>query len=121
MRSRHSSRRRPRMVVDRAARPPSVERVLAAIRAARPAAHDHETLAEATRHILDDERQRLAAGQPPRTGEGLAESAAGRLGALAASPVTRTLNATGVIVHTNLGRAPWPDEAIQAAAAASAS
>ena len=28
------------------------------------------------------------------------------------------INATGVIVHTNLGRAPWPGAAVAAAAAA---
>ena len=31
---------------------------------------------------------------------------------------TRVINATGVIVHTNLGRAPWPEAAIRAAEAA---
>ena len=37
----------------------------------------------------------------------------------AAGP-TRVINATGVIVHTNLGRAPWPRAAIAAAGAAAA-
>ncbi len=32
----------------------------------------------------------------------------------------RVINATGVIVHTNLGRAPWPEAAIRAAADAAA-
>ena len=31
---------------------------------------------------------------------------------------TRVINATGVLLHTNLGRAPWSQAAIDAAAAA---
>src|SRR5215212_5965478 len=111
----------PRTVADPSQRPPSVDRVVDAVGAAPPARHDHQSLVETTRQVLDDERQRLVAGQPARTVDALAASVLDRLGAWAASPVVRILNATGVIVHTNLGRAPWPDEAIQAAAAASAS
>ncbi len=36
------------------------------------------------------------------------------------SGLTSVLNATGVILHTNLGRAPWPDAAVAAAMQAAA-
>ncbi len=52
----------------------------------------------------------------PSSPEALGAEVAARLAALEriAGP-ERVINATGVIVHTNLGRAPWPDAAIRAA------
>ena len=41
-----------------------------------------------------------------------------RLGVVGRSTLGRALNATGVVLHTNLGRAPWPSEAVAAAAGA---
>ncbi len=99
-------------------RPPSVERVLAAARPATAGRDDAAVLAMA-RAVVDEERARLEGSRDtgaPRTPEALGAEVAARLAALehVAGP-ERVINATGVIVHTNLGRAPWPDAAIRAA------
>jgi L-seryl-tRNA(Ser) seleniumtransferase len=105
--------------------PPSVERVLALVRA-RAGERDADALLAVARQVLDEERVRLGVADSGagRTVDARspAEHAADVLARLAAfeagaGPV-RVLNATGVIVHTNLGRAPWPQAAIRAAAEA---
>jgi len=99
--------------------PPSVEQVLAATRGKAPDGTSHEALVEVARAVVDRERERLnAAGDEPRTPESLGEEAAARLARLSDGRLASAINATGVIVHTNLGRAPWPAVAIEAAAAA---
>ena len=99
-------------------RPPSVERLLAAV---RPRAGDraHDALAAAARATVADERARLGAGERARSLDALADVVIARLDdhASGGRPV-RVINASGVIVHTNLGRAPWPEAAIRAAEAA---
>ena len=73
----------------------------------------------AARAVIDEERAALAAGNPARPLENLAGAVQARLdGFVSGGLPARVLNATGVIVHTNLGRAPWPEAAIQAAEAA---
>ncbi len=102
-------------------RPPSVERVLGAVRGRRPAGQDHDALVAATRDVLAAERDRLGVAGPTAVAAGvgvLADRVVERLEAWTAPPIVRTINATGVIVHTNLGRAPWPEEATAAALAA---
>jgi L-seryl-tRNA(Ser) seleniumtransferase len=112
-------REEARLVADRAPHPPSVEALLAAVRPRRPAGQGHEALADAARTILDEERRRIREGDAPRALGALADELSDRLRAWASPGLPRTINATGVIIHTNLGRAPWPLEAIEAAAAAS--
>lgn len=107
-------------------RPPSVERVLAPVRAALPEA-DAAALAAVVRDVVDAERTRIAAGGPAAAVDALAAEALARIAsftdpALDGGPVPpRVINATGVVLHTNLGRAPWPAAALAAAAAAGAS
>lgn len=101
-------------------RPPSVERLLAA---ARPRLGDrtHEAVLGAARALIDDERTSLAAGAVARNLEDLAATLVATLERWERAPgPDPVINATGVIVHTNLGRAPWPRAAIEAAAAAAA-
>jgi L-seryl-tRNA(Ser) seleniumtransferase len=78
-------------------------------------AHDHLTPVEATsvaRTVLAARRTELLAGQP-----GDPDLLARARDSVRSGP-RRVLNATGVIIHTNLGRAPLADAAIAAVAEA---
>ena len=101
-------------------RPPSVEAVLVRVRARAGGERDAEALRQAARAVIDMERARLEEGAEAQAAGGLADEVLARLESWTALPVVPTINATGVIIHTNLGRAPWADEAIDAARAAAA-
>src|SRR6188472_391437 len=64
---------------------------------------------EASRAALARAREEITAGHDPGD---LVERARGELAAARAPALRRALNATGVIVHTNLGRAPLPQAAL---------
>jgi L-seryl-tRNA(Ser) seleniumtransferase len=116
--------RRATRATSGAARPPSVEHVLALVRpwiGARVTEPD--ALTELVRAVLADERGRLEQGQAPATDEQLATAVLARHAALASAAQAippRVINGTGVILHTNLGRAPWPTVARAAADSAAA-
>jgi L-seryl-tRNA(Ser) seleniumtransferase len=80
--------------------------------AARPLA------VEAARSALARAREEIRAGHDPGD---LAERAAAELDASARPALRRVLNATGVIVHTNLGRAPLAEAALARAVEAGGS
>ena len=64
-------------------------------------------LVDALRSAADAIRTRLASGEAiDRADEAIEAGAAARLAAACAPSLRRVVNATGVIVHTNLGRAP---------------
>ncbi len=85
---------------------PSIDELL---RDERLAAEPHELALAAARKVLDEAREQIRAGADP---EPLVDRVAAEL-ALARRPsLRRVLNATGVLVHTNLGRAPLADAAL---------
>jgi L-seryl-tRNA(Ser) seleniumtransferase len=92
---------------------PSVEEV-----ANQLAGHPQPAAARAARAAIEGVRQRILAGEPLEPDRDRIVAAAGELAAGERLGLRRVVNATGVILHTNLGRAPLAPEAIEAVAAA---
>src|SRR5919107_210921 len=67
----------------------------------------------AVREALDDLRRRISAGETPGVSEKVVVDAAS--GRLAGGGLARVVNATGVILHTNLGRSVLSERAVLAA------
>src|SRR5262245_37094827 len=99
-------------------RPPSVEAVLAVVRDRLDGTVDPIVLRDAAREVLEGERARLKNGEAPQSLETLGYEVEDLLAARERPLVEKliVINATGVIVHTNLGRAPWPLDVAAAAA-----
>jgi L-seryl-tRNA(Ser) seleniumtransferase len=74
---------------------------------------DDPLAVDAARAVLDRAREEIRAGADPGDLETRLHD---ELAALRAPSLRRVLNATGVIVHTNLGRAPLPEAALAHAA-----
>jgi L-seryl-tRNA(Ser) seleniumtransferase len=72
---------------------------------------------DALREALDSARAAVRAGQPAPDPDRILESARAQLEALAAPSLQPVINATGVILHTNLGRSLLSNEATAAMAA----
>jgi L-seryl-tRNA(Ser) seleniumtransferase len=98
---------------------PSVDQLLnaeglAAWRAALP----HDLVVSAARETLAAARADIAAGRPAPALDSLAADVAERLDAVTSAGLRPVINAGGVIIQTNLGRAPLSQAARAAMAAA---
>src|SRR5689334_3342740 len=79
------------------------------------AQHGHAVVVEAIRAALDQTRRiRLRGGEAEVSEDDIAR----RADKIASGTLRKVFNATGVVVHTNLGRAPLAAEAITAVARA---
>ena len=73
------------------------------------AAHGRAAVLRALRHVLEALRQRAmdgSEGVATEAGPALSEAVLARIAETEQPSLVRVLNATGVVVHTNLGRAP---------------
>jgi L-seryl-tRNA(Ser) seleniumtransferase len=86
---------------------PSVERL-----AARLPEAPHHLAVGAARKTIEAARQAVLGGGPLLSEEELAQAAAERLARLTQPSLRRVVNATGVVLHTNLGRAPLAPAAV---------
>jgi L-seryl-tRNA(Ser) seleniumtransferase len=98
---------------------PSVDRLLTHAEMAPLLAQFNRALV--TRHcrdVLADSRASIRGGAEPPGDDELIARVAERLRAAPATHLQRVVNATGTVLHTNLGRAPLAQEAIDALVAA---
>ncbi len=96
---------------------PSVD---ALVRMVAPAAAnnggDRHTIVRVARAVIGEARSAIERGESSPSREALAERMAVLLRARSLPSLRRVINATGVIVNTNLGRAPLSDDALRAVA-----
>lgn len=84
---------------------PSVDRLIRAVRS-DGADMPHELVREAARAVLNEARTSISAGHPPPDLSTLVAAVQARLRADVTPSLRPLINATGVIIQTNLGRAP---------------
>ncbi|MEN6439908.1 MAG: L-seryl-tRNA(Sec) selenium transferase [Syntrophobacter sp.] len=79
--------------------------------------HPRKLVLEAIRQVLDETRKLILRGDQAGTKDidshELAELIVTRIEELARFTLRRTINATGIVIHTNLGRSLLPREAIE--------
>ena len=102
---------------------PSVERLLQSLAASGMAdRHPRQLVVACVREVVERARRRLREGRTTIEAlslEALAADARALLVEWSAPSLDRAINATGIIIHTNLGRAPLSDAARSAIDAAS--
>ena len=95
---------------------PSVERVVSSdMLTVEVATYGREWLVDLTRDALDEARHEIRAGGEARCLEDIAEAVKRAIDDLVTPSPRPLINATGVVIHTNLGRAPLSKAAMAAA------
>jgi len=92
---------------------PSVDRVLSDERL-NQIDYPHSLLVNLVRQHLEHERLSIVAGNPCSSFDKIVESLCAQVQALQSPSLRLVINATGVILHTNLGRAPLSKESAMA-------
>lgn len=87
---------------------PSIDRLVAQIEADAP----RTLVRDLSREVVAEARARLVAGESVR--DDWVEQVQARLAGVLGATQRSVINATGIAIHTNLGRAPWAPEAIEA-------
>ena len=94
---------------------PSVDKILSDARVMRcEKAYSRPTVLQVAREYLDEARTRLKDGEPAPSFDDIVNSICDRVSSLGSTSLRPVINATGVILHTNLGRAPLSKETIAA-------
>jgi len=94
---------------------PGVAKILAGERLVRLAeTHPHSLLVDLARKQLECERRSIAGGRAASSLDKIVAAIVSRVQALENPGLRPVVNATGVILHTNLGRAPLSREAVAA-------
>lgn len=95
---------------------PSVDEVLASpVLTHACAASPHAAVVDAVRQAISEARQSILEGATPDvSADAVAKAAHARLATFLAPSLRRVINASGVIVHTNLGRSVLAPSAVEA-------
>jgi len=109
---------------DRRREIPSVHAVVEAVAGAREgagagagASPDEALITKAAQEVIEEHREAIRRhGAPGLSAEQLAARARERVDRMRAPPLRWAINATGILLHTGLGRAPMAPEAVEAMA-----
>lgn len=94
---------------------PSIDKVLSDKRILPfEESYPHELVLSVLRRLFEDTKLKISAGSPAPSYDELVETGAGWLNRLGTPSLHPVINATGVILHTNLGRAPLSTETLEA-------
>jgi len=94
---------------------PSVDRVMASDgMAALTEAYPRDWVVDLVRRQLDRARQKIRDGGTAPSAGDVADGVSGELRSMTEVAPRQVINATGVVIHTNLGRAPLSPAAIEA-------
>ena len=94
---------------------PSVEKLLSDSRVEELiGVYSREPLVYLVRRSLEQVRQEIAEGKASPSFDEMVDSIASQAASLWRPKPIPLINATGVVLHTNLGRSPLSDEAVEA-------